>query len=451
MKKKIVYLVDHKVRDLMGAALVAHQLAARGIECILEPIEAYQGCLAAHKPDAILFNHLFANHLVDYSKRLADLGVGVAMLLNEGMVETKDYLEFSSGHYHQPHVDLFMCWNGDHYSALKANLIYATSRIEITGTPRFDYYFPPFNKVYPDPFPDQVSTPALKTVLICTNFGLAHYCDLPESHLSWADSWDKRLPSFKDAGIDVRAKIHHQARERFFEYADALLENPSIRLALRPHPREPHTRYLQWINTLDEKQRKQVLFVPEEKIGALINHCDVHVSCDTCTTALEAWMADKPSVALRTAEADLLINPEQWQISTVCESPTTFAALTTQVQHSTNNPEQHARRMDLIKLRCGTADGKASERVAQYMHELICDRTIPDWRKLNTADQRRGYKLKCLKRASLPYHFDPTMEIKRRIAPKRYAQKIAAHDKAITAEDVRLARQLINKALSATG
>ena len=72
-------LVDHRQRDLPVASLIAFQLRARGIDCFLEPIDAYQGALGAHRPNMIIFNHVLASHLVGYSRpwhqgpRMSDL------------------------------------------------------------------------------------------------------------------------------------------------------------------------------------------------------------------------------------------------------------------------------------------------------------------------------------------------------------------------------------------
>ena len=71
----MVLLVDNKRRDLMGAALIAWHLEQLGLECILEPLEAWRGALAAHRPNLIIFNHVNAGHLIAYTKRLARMGV----------------------------------------------------------------------------------------------------------------------------------------------------------------------------------------------------------------------------------------------------------------------------------------------------------------------------------------------------------------------------------------
>jgi len=59
-KPSVVYLIDHKGRDLMGAALIAYHLEKLGIVCHMEPLQSWRSSLPAWKPNLILFNHLLS-------------------------------------------------------------------------------------------------------------------------------------------------------------------------------------------------------------------------------------------------------------------------------------------------------------------------------------------------------------------------------------------------------
>ncbi len=118
--KRVVILVDNKRRDLLVAALIGHHLEQLGLECHLEPLEAYRGVLAAYRPHLILSNHLTAPHLVAWSQRLAELGVLCAVLPNEGICYDEAELEYNAGKFHNgAHIDLFFCWNEPHQRALR--------------------------------------------------------------------------------------------------------------------------------------------------------------------------------------------------------------------------------------------------------------------------------------------------------------------------------------------
>ena len=145
-------LVDSKTRDLPVAALIAHHLDALGVDCLLEPLEAYRAVLAAHRPDMIIFNHLTASHLVKFSQRLAEMGVLTAVLSNEGINYDPDDLKFNSGKHHTgAHIDWFFCWNEPHRQALLELGFGESTRIEVVGVPRFDFYAEPWSRAFFQP------------------------------------------------------------------------------------------------------------------------------------------------------------------------------------------------------------------------------------------------------------------------------------------------------------
>ena len=140
--KRVVLLVDNRNRDLAGATLIAHHLKQNSVDCFLEPLESYKGCLAAYRPDMIIFNHLTGNHLVAYSNRLAALGVMVAVLPGEGIIYHKESLKFNAGKFHRgAHIDCFFCWNEEHRLALRETGFNSAVRLEVIGPPRFDFLF----------------------------------------------------------------------------------------------------------------------------------------------------------------------------------------------------------------------------------------------------------------------------------------------------------------------
>ena len=77
----IVILIDHKGRDLMGAALIAHHLEQMGHEVHLEPVEAYKSVINAWNPSIVIVNHLGHSNMTAYSAELHQLGILVGVLL----------------------------------------------------------------------------------------------------------------------------------------------------------------------------------------------------------------------------------------------------------------------------------------------------------------------------------------------------------------------------------
>ena len=150
MPQSIVLLCDNKRRDLPGLALIAHHLEAQGKRVFVEPIEAWRSVVAAHRPAVILFNHLLATHLADYSARLASMGVKVAVLPNESLLYNPDVMRFNSRRYKDnSHADMYFCWNDHQRTALLENgYDKSGTEIVVAGNPKFDFHFAPWNQLY---------------------------------------------------------------------------------------------------------------------------------------------------------------------------------------------------------------------------------------------------------------------------------------------------------------
>ena len=446
MKRNAVILVDHRTRDLMVAVLLARQLEERGVQCHLEPLESYHGCLAAYAPDLILFNHINSGHLVRYSHRLAKLGVLTAVLPNEGILYDEEVLRYNSGKYHQgAHIDYFFCWNALHRDALlAAGLAGQPTRVEVCGVPRFDFYFEPWARVFNLPPQPAGRRPRL---LCCTNFGFAFYADkAPAVAERLFAPWKERVSLMRDPA----AIIELQARERVraLDHLRQLAECGEFDLTLRPHPREDSAFYAQFLASLTPAAQTRVRLDATSNITELILACDLEISCETCTTALESWIADKPTVELTFERHPLFFHAETAQHNVLCDKPADLVGLVCQqLQPGAQAALAAGRRQHLAKW-CASPAGDAAGRVAAVLAEAVHARPAPA-RQFTLGERRKGAKLKLLRRANLPYHFDPLLALKRRLLPRRYTAKSFTLDKAIRPSDVAADRRQLTAALAA--
>lgn len=439
----VVVLVDHKHRDLPVAALVAHLLGELGVACHLEPLESYQAVLAAYRPEMIVFNHLTANHLERYSKRLAEIGVLTAVLSNEGINYDDAALKFDSGKYHSgAHIDWFFCWNEPHRQALLELGFGEHTRIEVVGVPRFDLYFEPWSQAFFQPAPAPKERPR---VLVCTNFSLAKFAELPrEQGDKFFAAWKDRIPIYRDYWPAIEA--HAAASRRIFDHLDALVQAGDFDVILRPHPREAIGRYEEWLARLPVEQRARVTLDATSAITPLILGCDLEISCETCTTALESWIAGKPTVELLFAQHPMLCHPEHSACSTHCAAPDQLVPLIRRILAHGEPPDLLAARRRHLAKWCHTSDGASCQRLAALIARAVKEKQPADWSRLNATDRRRGAKLKLLHMLGLAYHFDPLMPAKLRLNRGRYAIKCHAYEKSIKPADVREARALLQRA-----
>jgi surface carbohydrate biosynthesis protein len=442
-----VLLVDNRKRDLDTAASIAHHLQGLGVACFLEPLEAFRAVLAAYRPDMIVFNHLVAGHLVEWSKRLADMGVLTAVLSNEGMYLKPDDMRFNSGRFHSDgKLDYFFCWNDQHRDGLAHEGVYKDARIEVVGVPRFDFYFEPWSRLV-----HRASTEAKVRphILACTNFGLAKFRDLPkELGDRFYAGWASRMPLYEDYWGAIES--HWRSRHRFTEYLAPLVATGRYDITLRPHPTETRKIYDDWIASLPAPERERIRVDADSNISSLILSCDLEISGESCTTAVESWIARKPTIELVFDRHPVLYSEERSRGNVHCDDPGRLPDLVERQLASPLQEELQAVRREYLEKWCATPDGNACRRVAEIAAAAVKSKEPANWAKLNANDYRRAAKLKTYRFFGQPYHFDPLLSLKHRLFGNRYAVKQYAYEKSIKPRDVVAVHERLDRVLAAT-
>jgi surface carbohydrate biosynthesis protein len=444
--RPVILLVDNRTRDLDVATLVAHHLERRGVPCRLEPLEAFRAVVGACRPSMIMFNHLFASHLVAWSKRLHEIGVLTAVLTNEGMMKTEESRRFQSGYHHREgNVDLFFCWNDAHRQTIEESGTYPEARVEMIGVPRFDFYFEPWANIVRQLDEQPRARPR---ILFCMNMGLAKFRDLPREHgdrhfAAWAGYQKNYGDPWK------RVEAQWQGRQKALAFAEALAATGKYDIVFRPHPSEPEAFYREWLDGLPENLRAGISINKSSNITTLILDCDLQISEEGCTTGVESWIARKPTIGLSLYHQDSPLNfPERAKCHVRCDDPVQLPALV-EAQLSKPVPaELLALRQQHIAKWCSDPDGRSCERIAAAIAETVKASPSADWSKLGLQDFRRAAKLLGYRALGLPYHFDPLLWIKGRLFGKRYAMKEFAYRKSIRPRDVAQARRRLEVALS---
>jgi surface carbohydrate biosynthesis protein len=442
--KNIVMLVDNKARDLDVAALIAHHLQAKGIDCHIEPLEAYRAVLSAYRPELIIFNHLTASHLVEWSKRLAEIGVLTAVLPNEGIFYDHDVLQFNAGRHHNgAHIDYFFCWNEPHRQALLANGFSHGTRVETVGVPRFDFYFEPWSRAVHRAW----AKGGRPRLLFATNFTTARHFELPRSESDKLFApWAGRIPLYTDYWPAVEA--HWRARNRALDYLTALAAAGEYDIVLRPHPGEDAAFYARWLDSLPKDQRSAVRLEVGGSITGLILDCDIELSCETCTTALESWIAGKPTIELIFERHPLWFREVQSRGNVECDDPEKLTRMVDEALRDPAQPEKREIRKAHLAKWCSSPDGTSSLRIAKSVADAVHGKSPADWSKLKVNDYRRGIKLQTARKFGRAYHYDPFLPVKRTLFGKRYVMKDYGYRKSVEPKDVRETRARILRALA---
>ena len=434
-QRRVVVLVDNKHRDLPGAALLAYQLERKGIECFLEPLEAWKASLATHRPHFILFNHLLGSHLVAYSKELRDMGVKVGVLPNEGILYNEEVLAFNAAKFHNSaHVDHFFVWNEAHKKAIENGNNGSIKNVHVVGVPRFDFYFDPLKPPKTSPYP---------TVLVCSNFVFAQY---KEKDPRIADRlfapWKDRVSSYRNYWELI--ETNYRARELFFPFLEKLIQSGKYNIILKPHPGEDSKIYEKWYTSLDHKARQSIRLEKEKYIWELIPQCDVEIACETCTTTLESWICKKPTIELLLLKHPVFYHEFLSKMTLTCKDPSLLTNTVDQALSGCKEDEFLEARMEHLAKWCDSPDGHATEKLASVIAEAA-ESASPDFSKINFNYQRKALKHRIMQSIGQAYNFNPISLIDFNPLPELNQEKIRIYQKTIKPSDITLWKRNIEK------
>lgn len=438
-KPRIVMLVDNKRRDLLVAALIAHHIRRLGGEPFLEPLEAYRAAIPAHRPHLFVFNHLLAGHLADYSGKLHQMGVKVAVLPNEALLYNPEVLRSNCRrHTDKQHIDLYFAWSKIHHDALReVGFPDPRTRIEIVGNARFDFYFAPWNRIFTEP----KAPGALPRILFCTNFILAASINNKEEIRRAFKPNEQRKRTFEDTWEAVESQ--YRSRQKVLGHIEALLKAGKYDVVLRPHPGELAPFYSDWAATLPNELRSRLTIQREGPIFPAMLNCDLEISCETCTTSLESWIAGKPNIDLVFERHPILYAAESANKSPEVETPDELVASVAKHLAAPRQEDFRAVREVHLEKWLNSPDGHSSEKIARALVEVASTAQPHIDPHLTFSDHRRALKLRALQKLGLPISYDPFLAAKMKFSPKRYKAKQFTYEKAIKPNDVKEAEAML--------
>jgi hypothetical protein len=241
------------------------------------------------------------------------------------------------------------------------------------------------------------------------------------------------------------------ARDRVFGFMNALAGAGRFELVVRPHPGEPFELYQQWHARLPANQQALATLDRESNITQLILACDLAISCETCTTTLESWIAGKPTVELVLTKHPVFYHASLGALTATCEQPEALAGMVeAQLAAPTPPAWEWARRAHLRQW-CDAPAGNSSLKIAQAVAARLAKAPEPAWEKLRLQDRRRALKLNLVRMLGQAYHFDPLLGLKGLLFPRRYALKRQTYLKSILPGDVRAARRKLAAGIARRG
>jgi surface carbohydrate biosynthesis protein len=442
---RIHLMCDHKWRDLPPLAAIKLHLEGMGHRVTLSSVRDTMALLPVIQPDCVVFNHFWGSDYNIIGKRLKDAGISVVVLPTEGAgrpifheMDRGDSTDLSL-------VDRYYCWGEHTTAAMLAHGTISPDRVMTLGCARFDFYKEPLVGALPtrDEFAaDYGLDPKRPIVTWATQFPHAHVVD--EASRGW-DQYQREIKDFglvkcfESIGVDYMSlpRYHYELRNRsadiFFRFAR---ENPSIQFLLKSHPNEPRAFYE---DRMRQSGAQNVKFCRSEYIWDVLRASDVLIHRH-CTTAVEAWMWNKPTIELAAIPDDIMAWPEREAGSVVAHDYEELSSLVHGFLAGGNiDDAMTAVRRDYIREWFGEQDGKRCLVVAQDIDRLLKSR---ERHRSRTSFSVAGVSLRATVSAvvrhglSVPAGTSLKSAVRSKLLPSNGAVKPPRYEKNITRRDV---------------
>jgi surface carbohydrate biosynthesis protein len=298
----VAIVVDQKWRDLPGAAALAVWLQERhGLTAVLLPYGRWREILVSRTPRALIVTHMNGSRNAAIAEVARRMGARVIVIQTEGRPNNLEIMEYAVGRdLRAEAVDLWFTWSETVRDYMLQRSTMPAAGVIAAGPHRFDIYRAPLNALIAPraSFLRKYGLdPGRQTVTLATNFTCTKYYRTNAEFLrsDWKDLGLSSQPSFSQP--EAFAAADFEAREKTLEIARGLLANrPTVQLLIKPHPTEEHQRYREFVAECNESGNR-VAFIGLEYIWDVLNASDVHIH-RMCTTGVEAWFLDVPSVEL---------------------------------------------------------------------------------------------------------------------------------------------------------
>ncbi len=290
--KKFLYLpIESKVRELDAKILIALEAVKNDYIVILgsKSMIRYMKFL----PKGIFIYKDSSSVMEKRFRKIQSYGHKVVVHDEEGFVQSSwdDYLrrriQFNTINY----VDLFFCWGNEQAIVINKykKQVGISFKVKITGHPRIDLLRSRIRD-----YNTQIGSKTQKTILINTKLAEVNHRN---GKSGWLDILKSHNMIKNDEELNLRLEQIKYKNKLMSSYI-TLIQNLSkknidFRIILRPHPAENIDKWKELTNNLEN-----VIVTNEKPIGYWIHQSDVVIHTG-CTTALEAFIMDKPVITFK--------------------------------------------------------------------------------------------------------------------------------------------------------
>ena len=308
--------VEVKDRELYAKLLLAKFAAENGFNVILGKKNDLNR-LVLNMPKGIYYGLGIAENYNSFFEMLSKLGHIIVVGEEEGLITYSDemYLDMRISPQTIRHVDLIFTWGSENFSIISKGRKNNTSKLRITGNPRFDLLKPNFSGVYENNI-NSIRAKYKEFILVCTSFPS---CNHFIKNINYVQSLIDKKTLNDNNSIENFKKYQEVKTKTFRSFIEAipLLAKVfnDIDIVIRPHPSENKDIY----EDLAKKYRN-VSVESRFSVHPWIL-CSKGIIHHYCTTSIEAFAADIPRFSLRPVKDSFSEKEIPFKCSRVFESP----------------------------------------------------------------------------------------------------------------------------------
>jgi len=302
---RILFLVDHKHRDLPGLALIGYFLKQMGHQVKYVALWQERELIKSFDPKYIVLpKPLYErNRLIRFKLS----GRKTVVINTEGSPQDKLFkmnIEVSP--------DLYFFWNKSQLELDQSSLVNADTISTLAGCPRMDFHHKNMANLFPT-----------REVLL-TRYGLS----LDSKTITIATSTQD--VDFDDVEIENMNAIRNRILSETADYRD-LVKNqrkcrlflkemiqhivtvyPNVNIIVKPHPNE-NISY--WRKLVDSHSGANVYLCIGEPLNHLLKVSDLHIALNVCTTTFESLLKGVPVVEIHSDMSEALFEEEHLFLS----------------------------------------------------------------------------------------------------------------------------------------
>jgi hypothetical protein len=275
--------------------------------------------------------------------------------------------------------DLYLAWSETGAEAVRRRWSLDKQTVQAIGCTRLDFYTERFRLAVKsrDAYCRYLDLdPARPVVTWASAYGFAEVEQDKKTHAKFLqETGDKGIAKcYRRAGIDPALIPGMQLEGRAASaaaFAALAKARPQLQFILRPHPNENREFYRKLIA---ENELSNVRFCPQGFIWDVLNTSDIHLHRH-CTTAIEAWMWDKPTVEMGMDRMQQLEWPEREKGSDVARSAGDLIAIVDNYTGGARvKPDLRDYRREYIHTWFGAADGERCAAAGHAIHNMLLAR-----------------------------------------------------------------------------